>query len=194
LTPGLIDSLLTNIFIACGHYPNLIVVSPNVARAYRALFVSTANTPIFNIQEPKFGNFDPFPSFVNVNSGFNQNLSYGGIKVIVDPNISETDGGGGKLYALNTDYLVIKSLPYSGPSFALSTNSKLVHGIDENQSTITEIPCTLKPLPIGGLGMAWTIVTQIQLVVTRPQAHGWMRYLEIIDYNYVPPPDPPPHR
>jgi hypothetical protein len=183
LSAGMIDQLLTEIFISSGRYPNILAVSPNVARAYRALFVSTASTPIFNVQNPGSGKLDPMVPFQNVSNGFNQNLSYGGIKVVVDPFISETDGYEGKLYALNTDYLVLKTLPYSAPGFQLSQNPErsLISGIDEEKIEMEdpEIPVILKQLPVAGLACAWTLATQVQLVVTRPQAHGWMRNIKV---------------
>jgi hypothetical protein len=184
LSPDLIDSLLTKIFVACGRYPNLIVVSPNVARAYRALFTTNSTvSPILNLVQAQSGKLDPMVAFANKGDGFNQNLSYGGIKVVVDPFISETDGTLGKLYALNTDYIGLHTLPYSAPGFQLASNPErsLVHGIDEVENEIEdpEIPVVLKQLPVAGLSSAWALATQVQLAVTRPQANGWMAQIKV---------------
>jgi hypothetical protein len=183
LSPDLIDHLLTQIFQSCGRYPNLLVGSPNVGRYYRQLFTTTGSTPIFNMINAASGKLDPMIPFSNVNNGYNQNLSYGGIPVVIDPSISEIDGTAGKLYALNTDYLGLYTLPYGAPGFerdSLPVKS-LVHGIDE-ESTETEepeIPVTIKQLAVTGLQTSWSMVTQVQLAVTRPQANGWMANLKV---------------
>ena len=181
LTADHIEAMLTKIFIASGRYPNLIVASPNVARAYKALFTTTAST-IFNVQNASQG-FDPMTKFRNVTNGFNSDLHYGGIPVIVDPTISEasTNNMYGKLYFLNTDYLEISHLPYANATGFNMSNLKeesLVSGIDE-QWEATDLPVALKPIPVAGLSTAWTVATTLQLVSRRPQANGWISGVKV---------------
>lgn len=181
LTADIIENLLTKIFIASGRYPNLLVVSPNVARAYKALFTAASASTIFNMQNVQQG-FDPMVKFRNVTNGFNSEMHYGGIPVVVDPMISETSGNlYGKIYALNTDYLEISHLPYANATGFNMSNLReetLVSGIDE-QWDATDLPVALKPIPVAGLSTAWAIATTLQLVSRRPQSSGWISGIKV---------------
>ena len=173
LTPQLLDTVDSNIFLGASIPWNLVMTSAGVANKYAGIFQGTATNPSqlplirMNDQagSPVYGLGVPPNS-----SGQFDSLIYKGRQVIrnrLNPS--------GKLALLNTDKMMVKYLPrtMSGKDIAFLT----MLGIEGSSGGMAPIQATGMPMRVAELGKTGdsikvTMMIRCQLAFTRRNAHG----------------------